>query len=84
MNLLANLMGSGVKATENDKPLKLNLFPDDEESKGDSNRVIQIDGKSDRKTAKNIVDDFDVKGSSDGKKGADDEDDDLLSLMDST
>lgn len=87
LNILATLLGS---AAEEAKPLKLNLFTQDPfDDLVDSSplqvRTIQIDGNSDRKTAHHVVADFDDEKKSDAKDHQNDnDDDDLLSLMDST
>eukprot|EP00638_Chattonella_subsalsa_P006436 CAMPEP_0117754794 /NCGR_PEP_ID=MMETSP0947-20121206/13047_1 /TAXON_ID=44440 /ORGANISM="Chattonella subsalsa, Strain CCMP2191" /LENGTH=388 /DNA_ID=CAMNT_0005573963 /DNA_START=114 /DNA_END=1280 /DNA_ORIENTATION=- len=92
VNLLANLMGSSAKDVEGSQlqSFKINLFPDDmAQSKDDDESVIviNIDGASDRKDAKAMMKELKLDESDDedaDAKGAKDEHEDLLDLMDSS
>ncbi|KAF0686613.1 Aste57867_21585 [Aphanomyces stellatus] len=87
LNLLADLLGAKDGTAADVKPWKINLFADDpnedDDGKDEEVETIMIDALSDHKTAQTLVADFDKasKDEHDGKKG---DDDDLLSLMDST
>ena len=85
MNLLANLIGGNNTAKES-KPFKFTLFPDDDKNYDNVNegeiRMIRIDAAADRKTCRNVVDDFDLKKNKEDKDDEEEEEDDLLALMD--
>eukprot|EP00640_Fibrocapsa_japonica_P001330 CAMPEP_0113936056 /NCGR_PEP_ID=MMETSP1339-20121228/3047_1 /TAXON_ID=94617 /ORGANISM="Fibrocapsa japonica" /LENGTH=397 /DNA_ID=CAMNT_0000938393 /DNA_START=126 /DNA_END=1319 /DNA_ORIENTATION=- /assembly_acc=CAM_ASM_000762 len=94
LNLLANLLGTAVKEVDGEakksdlKPFKINLFPNDvddsADGKEDGVRTIILDSASDRKTALDMMKELDLEDEGkDEKKGAKDDDDDLLALMDS-
>jgi Organic solute transport protein 1 len=97
LTMLADLlgMGSGSHKEEHhdqDKPFKINLFPDTRfgdkdpgEGKSDHSSgfiMIDIDGSAGGKTFEEYLQDLDLKDAKAGSKNTDD-DDDLLALMDS-
>ena len=92
LSLLADLLGVGGqdKKHDDEKPFRINLFPDtrfsdkDEGGKEDSSNgfiMVDIDGTAGGKTFDEYLSELDLKDSKSGRKI--DDDDDLLSLMDS-
>jgi hypothetical protein len=97
LNMLADLLGmnsstsSSSKDDSDAKPFKLNLFPDSFDSKGGDEKggnsiiMIDIDGAADSKSLSYYMEELDLKEDykADAKGSSIDDEDDLLSLMDS-
>jgi hypothetical protein len=91
LSLLADLLGKGDSGAKGavTKGFRINLFPDssydDKEGGGDYGGVIrfEIDGTADAKSLSSYLEELDLSDEKAASKGAADDDDDLLALMDS-